>query len=448
MMIRTLALACAAVAACLASAATVFASPPETAAAAQAIAYIRTQQQTDGGFPDFGSSSTPSGTIDAVLAFASVGINPRSVVTNGNDPSDYLATQAVTYSATPGGAAKLVLALAMMDLNPSNFASINPSALMEANYNTGTGQYGGDTFAQSLYMLAKVSLGQTVPPAAVTYTKSLQAVDGSWEYCCGFGGDTNATGLVIRALIAAGVPSSDSDIVDGMAYLHASQQLDGGIPYIAPGSSDPNSTAFVIQAIVAVGESLDAGGPWDAGAGATPLTYLVSTQNTGTGALQYFGFDNLYATVQGVPGLMLAAYPEQVVYVDSDGDGVLDTGDNCTLRVNAGQVNTDGNNAALGRAGQDLFGDACDTDIDGDGYTDAQEGTLGKNAATYCAIMRADVDGDHAVSILDLSQVAQSFSQAVPPAPARRNQDGDQVISILDLAKQAAVFTNPVSLCP
>jgi hypothetical protein len=267
-------------------------------------------------------------------------------------------------------------------------------------------------------MLAKVSLGQSVPPAAVTYTRSLQAVDGSWEYCCGFGGDTNATGLVIRALIAAGVPSNDSDIVDGMAYLHASQQLDGGIPYIAPGSSDPNSTAFVGRSAVGDPMPADRGGP------VTP--FVRSTQNTGTGALQYFGFDNLYATVQGVPGLMLAAYPEQVVYVDSDGDGVLDTGDNCTLRVNAGQVNTDGNNALLGRAGQDVLGDACDADIDGDGHTDARGGR------STCA----DVDGDHAVSIWICRRLRRILRRN--PAPERRNQDGDQTISILDLAKQAA----------
>ena len=448
MMIRRLALVCAGIALCITGTSHALAAPPETAAAAHAITYIRSLQNADGGFPDFGTASTPSGTIDASLAFAATGINPRSVVNSGHSPSDYLATQAVSYTGTPGGAAKLVLALSMMKLDPTNFGTINPQAIMEADYNTGTGQFGTDLFAQSLYMLAKASLGQSVPAAAVTYTEGLQAIDGSWEDCCGFGGDTNTTALVIRALIAVGVPVSDSHIVNGLAYLHASQQTDGGVTYVAPGSSDPDSAAFAIQAIVAAGASLDAGGPWDAGAGATPLTYLVSTQNVTTGALQYFGTDNLYATEQGVPRLMLAAYPEQVVYVDSDGDGVPDTTDNCTLAVNPGQQNTDGNNSALGRAGQDALGDACDDDIDGDGYTYAQETTLGKNPAVYCSIMRADVDGDHVVSILDLSRVAGSFGQSVPPAPERRNQDGDHTISILDLSKMAAVFTLPVSMCP
>ena len=103
---------------------------------------------------------------------------------------------------------------------------------------------------------------------------------------------------------------------------------------------------------------------------------------------------------------------------------------------------------ALNRAGTDGLGDACDADIDGDGYTDAQESALGKNPLSYCTVMRADIDGDHTVSILDISAAAQSYGQSVPPAPERRNQDGDSVISILDLSKIASVFLQPVSACP
>jgi len=87
-------------------------------------------------------------------------------------------------------------------------------------------------------------------------------------------------------------------------------------------------------------------------------------------------------------------------------------------------------------------------DTDGDGYTDIEETRLGKNPAVYCNIMRADVDGDGAVSILDLTRVAQYFIQSIPPAPARYNQDGDNKISILDLTRMAQVFIQHVSACP
>ena len=111
--------------------------------------------------------------------------------------------------------------------------------------------------------------------------------------------------------MAAGTPGSDPSVVAGLAYLHANQTTDGGFPYSPPFESDANSTAYVIQAIIALGQSAEAGGPWDLGAGANPLAKLLSFQNPATGALTAFGADSPFATYQGVPGLMLAAFPEQ-----------------------------------------------------------------------------------------------------------------------------------------
>lgn len=133
---------------------------------------------------------------------------------------------------------------------------------------------------------------------------------------------------------------------------------------------------------------------------------------------------------------------------DDDNDGVLEPADNCQVTANPSQLNTDGGNAGLNRPGTDALGDACDDDDDGDGYLDTTEMGLSEDPLTYCAVMRADVDGDGNVSILDLSAVAMVYGQPVPPAPARRNQDGDAVISILDLSKQAGVFGQSVSACP
>ena len=87
-------------------------------------------------------------------------------------------------------------------------------------------------------------------------------------------------------------------------------------------------------------------------------------------------------------------------------------------------------------------------DADGDGYSDAAEVALGKDPNAYCDVMRADVDADATVSILDLSRVAQWFGQSAPPAPGRYLQDGDSAISILDLAQMARYFLESVSICP
>ena len=289
-----------------------FAAGPETTAAGKAGAYVRTLQNADGGFPDFAAASSPGATIDASFALAALGVDPTTVKRGGKSPADFLSAQASVYSASSAGAAaKLVLGVVTLNLNATSFGGINPLAVMEAAYTPASGQYGTDLFAQSDFILAEAALHRSVPAGAISYTKSLQHADGGWEDCCAFGEDTNTTALVIRALIGAGVPVGDPHIVSGLSYLKASQQADGGFPYAAPGNSDPDSTAFVIQAIVAAGQSAEAGGPWEKNVGKAPLGVMLTFQNQTNGALQFFGSDSAFATYQGIPGLMLNAFPER-----------------------------------------------------------------------------------------------------------------------------------------
>jgi Dockerin type I domain len=84
----------------------------------------------------------------------------------------------------------------------------------------------------------------------------------------------------------------------------------------------------------------------------------------------------------------------------------------------------------------------------GDGYTDARHIALGKDPFKYCKIMRADVNGDKSVNILDLSTMAAKFGQSVPPAPARLDQNADTTINILDLSIAASVYGQSVTACP
>ena len=71
--------------------------------------------------------------------------------------------------------------------------------------------------------------------------------------------------------------------------------------------------------------------------------------------------------------------------------------------------------------------------------------------------MRADVNGDHIVNILDLSAAAAHYLQAVPPSDsvsgldlglARLNQNADAIINILDLSTIAARYMHNVAECP
>ena len=129
-----------------------------------------------------------------------------------------------------------------------------------------------------------------------------------------------------------------------------------------------------------------------------------------------------------------------------DGDSVTFPADLCPFDNLVAQTNTDAPNTAANRPGTDALADPCDPDKDGDGYTTAQEAAVApaKSDLSYCATMRADVDGDLGVSILDLTKVAQFFSQTTATAPERYKQDADNSISILDLTRMANVFTKHV----
>ena len=100
---------------------------------------------------------------------------------------------------------------------------------------------------------------------------------------------------------------------------------------------------------------------------------------------------------------------------DTDGDGLVDSNDNCPLVANPGQLDTDG----------DGLGDACDTDDDNDGILDIDDafpldsqestdtdqdgvGDNSDNCPTVANPDQLDTDGD------GLGDVCDSDPQAVP----------------------------------
>jgi sugar lactone lactonase YvrE len=70
---------------------------------------------------------------------------------------------------------------------------------------------------------------------------------------------------------------------------------------------------------------------------------------------------------------------------DIDEDYILDSEDNCPENPNTDQLNTDNTHPT----NSDIFGDACDTDDDGDGLSDSEESRAGTNPLT----IDSDSDG-------------------------------------------------------
>ena len=135
------------------------------------------------------------------------------------------------------------------------------------------------------------------------------------------------------------------------------------------------------------------------------------------------------------------------VKTDDDGDGIASPTDHCPFDNLVAQTNTDAPNTAANRPGTDALGDPCDSDKDGDGYTDGA-GSRGRAGQERSLVLHHDARRRRrrrlGVSILDLTKVAQVLRQSVPPAPERYKQDSDASISILDLTLMANVFTKHV----
>src|SRR5205823_6602304 len=109
------------------------------------------------------------------------------------------------------------------------------------------------------------------------------------------------------------------------------------------------------------------------------------------------------------------------------GSQAIDAGDPAGCTGYNGILTTDQRGAPRAFDGDGNGSAICDMgafenyDFDGDGYLDSQEVAIGENPNAFCPIMRADVNMDGVVSILDFVLEAASFGQVVPPAPARKD---------------------------
>ena len=294
------------------------AAEPNPTAANAALEWLRTQQAADGGFLGFTGESDPSSTADAVYAFAAAGVDPTSVATDGGaDPLAYLIANASGTAGNPGAAAKLLLALYAAGLPPDAAEPVDLVGEINAGYDPATGFYGQGLYQHTLSVLALTAYEQPIEPGALELFMTEQNDDGSWGFIPGTG-DSNTTALVVQALVA--VDGDAALIESGIAYLLTLQRPDGSFAYDAnTEAGDANSTALAIQALVAAGSDPAALPSGDA------LAALAAFQNP-SGAFYWQApatDDNLLATTQAVPALMLIPFPIPPVAVQPPGDDPL-----------------------------------------------------------------------------------------------------------------------------
>ena len=270
-----------------------------------ATAWIRTQQQADGGFSNgFVPGSDPATTADAVLGIVAAGEDPSEWNVGGSSPMDLLRVAVSSGSVVgPGAFAKVTLAVVAAGDEPRDFGGVDLVGKILEGLSGDTGLFGGGPYDSALAILALAAAGEPVPDNAVAGLLATRLADGTYSFngdqALG-AGDSNTTAMAVIALIAAG---EDDEIAPSLSYFRSVQNEDGGWTYQKPSAfgedTDANSTALVLQALAAAGEDLAA---WN-----DPAQALLALQ-VPSGAFIFNAAnssENLLATVQALPALAL-----------------------------------------------------------------------------------------------------------------------------------------------
>ena len=110
------------------------------------------------------------------------------------------------------------------------------------------------------------------------------------------------------------------------------------------------------------------------------------------------------AVLRGTLLMAVGAFGLTAQAVDTDGDGVDDTVDNCSAVVNVSQIDSNG----------DGFGNACDADLNNDLVINAVDlGLL--RLVFFTADADADFNGDGVVNVTDLGLLRLAFFGAPGP---------------------------------
>jgi len=290
-------------------------------AISEALAYIRTQQQPDGGIDAFGMGlgSNEGGTVLATLGLAASGrpVSWMAHPATGKTMVDYLAAHAISYTHQttyttsdylfPQQAGYLLVAVAAANEDPTSFGGMDLIAQLNDTYHPATGAYSttasegfftgkAEEDNQAMAILGLSAAGQPVPLAATDYLINSQSAAGAWGF-----DDPDTTAMVVLALIGSGnVQPTDAVIQKALGYFRDTQLPSGGWrPSWDTDLANADSTGWVMQALVAAGYT-PATESW-----AVPLNphqALLNLQDPVTGKIGGT-YSNAYSTAGALIGL-------------------------------------------------------------------------------------------------------------------------------------------------
>ena len=241
---------------------------PAHAAPKDAIKWLESVQNSDGGWGDSPGDDSGTATTDwTMLGLEAAGVNPLDVAKGGSSPVDYLRAH-VGSLKSPGALARTILALSGAGIDPRNFAGHNLVAeLSDKRRDNGSFEgWPGSTAYAILALRAAGAPGSAEPAAA--WLRKVQNDDGGWGDTPGSPSTSDGTGAAMQAL--AGSKAAQR----GLNFLRNGQRTNGGFPLGEGFPVNTQSTAWAVQGIIAAGGNPSSFKP----AGDTPFDYLAVNQ--------------------------------------------------------------------------------------------------------------------------------------------------------------------------
>ena len=265
------------------------------------VAYLRSQQQEDGGFSGFGAEWTLSALAAAKVAPAGVKQTPgspnartwyRELIGNPASWPEGGEAPVTTYEAA-------ALAAYAAGIDPARVSQQqNLIAQIVAHYDTeNPGYYGepsvfnGTVFGLLALADTNTTAKQRVPQAlldqSVEVIRKNQHTDGGWAYERAEGNqaalespaEAEETGAAIAALCGAGVTSGEPVIANAVAYLEQDLKAEASATGAFATEFGPNtdSNAWAVEGLDVCGIDPQ-GAQFTTSAGKTPIDFLISQQ--------------------------------------------------------------------------------------------------------------------------------------------------------------------------
>lgn len=208
--------------------------------------------QTGGIKEDMDSEPSYLQTDWAIMAFASAGFDPNTVVKADKSIVDFALQNACDLTSATDIERK-VLTLESANVNSQSVSGCDLHQKLTAHVDTATGQIGNDIISTIFGVLALSAQNQAIPTGSIDYIVAAQQDNGGWD--SGWGTESNITAQAIMALESADY--TGEVLVKAKGYLKNIQTMSGGIKYDANDwstESDAFSDSFSLMAIYATGE--------------------------------------------------------------------------------------------------------------------------------------------------------------------------------------------------